>query len=258
MSATAHGVAYMRSLEILFDPEERLFQDPYAVALGGEVGRNFVEEKHGKPTKGMINGISVRTKRIDDEFESSILKQICVFGAGLDTRPWRLTKTVHEPVRYFEIDFPEVLAFKLSTLNEMNALSAFDYRSVPTDLSVSDWSDKLLASGFEPNVPTFFILEGFVNYLTFEEVASFFTLLSTKIAAKGSRLVMTCATPITQSSVKMHNLHKFFPEQPLEFFSQFGWTGKQELVEELAVSYNRPLDQTNNLKGYYILSLILE
>ena len=35
VSATAHGVAYMRSLEILFDPEERLFQDPYDYYSGG-------------------------------------------------------------------------------------------------------------------------------------------------------------------------------------------------------------------------------
>jgi len=254
VSATAHGVAYMRSLEALIDPELRLFHDPYAVALGGVVGRNFVEEKHGEPATGMINGMSVRTKRIDDEFQSNTLKQICVFGAGLDTRAWRLKKTVHEPVHYFEVDFPEVFAFKLSTLEDANAVSEFEYHSVTTDLSVPGWPDRLIAAGFDPNVPTFFILEGFVNYLTHEEVTSVFTSLSTSLAPKGSRLVMTCATPITQSTVNMHNMHRFFPENPLEFFSQFGWSGKQELVEELAVSYNRPLDQQNNLKGYYILS----
>lgn len=71
VSATAHGVAFMRSLEATIEPEMQLFHDPYAVALGGEVGRKFVEDKHGRPTIAMINGLSVRTKRIDDEFQSS-------------------------------------------------------------------------------------------------------------------------------------------------------------------------------------------
>lgn len=159
-----------------------------------------------------------------------------------------------ETVRYFEIDFPEVFDFKLNVLHEAGAVSEFAYHSVSADLSVPGWTDSLIAAGYDPKVPTFFILEGFVNYLTVEEVTSFFTTLSSTLAPKGSRLVMTCATPTTQASVNMHSMHRFFPEHPLEFFSQFGWSGKQELVEELAVRYNRPLDEKNNLKGYYILS----
>lgn len=236
------------------DLSVRMYHDPYAAALAGEAGMKFVVDKHGMPTTAMINGMSVRTKRIDDEFESSSLKQICVFGAGLDTRAWRLKKTASEPVHYFELDFPEVFAFKLDTLKGANAVSDFVYHSVETDLSVQGWPEHLLAAGFDPTIPTFFILEGFVNYLTHEEVISFFTTLSTSLTAKGSRLVMTCATPVTQASVNMHNMHRFFPERPLEFFGQFGWSGKQELVEDLAVVYNRPLDEKNNLKGYYIIT----
>jgi methyltransferase (TIGR00027 family) len=255
VSASAHGVAFMRSLESQLDPELRLFQDPYAAALAGEVGRNFVEGKHGRPTMAMINGMSVRTKRIDDEFESNTLKQICLFGSGLDTRAWRLRKTISEPVHFFEVDFPEVFAFKLSTLQGANAESKldFEYHAVSADLSVSGWTDRLLGAGYDPCIPTLFVMEGFVNYLTQEEVVSFFTTLST-VAATGSRLVMTCATPVTQASVRMHNLHRFFPEHPLQFFSQFGWSGKQELVEELAKAYNRPLDEANNLQGYFIIT----
>lgn len=256
VSATAHGVAFMRACEDTIEPEKRMFFDPYAIALAGEVGRSFVEDKHGKATVGMINGMSVRTKRIDDEFQNNTLKQICVFGAGLDTRAWRLKKTVQEPVHFFEVDFPEVFAFKLSTLKEANAVSEFEYHAVTTDLSVPGWPDSLIASGFDPNTPTFYILEGFVNYLTLEEVTSFFSSLSI-LSAKGSKIVMTCATPATQSSANTHNLHRFFPENPLEFFHQFGWYGKQELIEDLAVSYNRPLDEKNSYKGYYILTIEL-
>ncbi len=146
---------------------------PY-VALAREEGRNF-----GKATIGMINGLSVRTKRIDDELEKNNLTQICVFGAGLDTRPWRIKKpsSVADPIHYFEVDFPEVFAFKLATLHDAGAVSEYEY-SVGTDLSVSGWSQVLIDSGFNPNIPTFFILEGFVNYLTVDEVTAFFNILS--------------------------------------------------------------------------------
>jgi len=254
VSVTAHGVAYMRSVEDHVAPELRLFHDPYAAILGGEEGKSFIESRHkGKPAINLVNGLSVRTRRIDDEFKDSQLLQICVFGAGLDTRPWRLKKTVHHPVDYFEVDFPEIFAFKIPTLEAANAVSEFIYHAVNTDLSLNDWSDKLIADGFDPTKPTFFILEGFINYLTKDEAISFFTAFSNKLACPGSRLVMTCATPITMTTTSMH---RFFPENPLEFFTQFGWSGKQELVGDLAVAYGRalPTDNDAGMKGYYIVT----
>ncbi len=65
---------------------------------------------------------------------------------------------------------------------------------------------------------------------------------------------MTCATPVTQANVTMSGMHRFFPEKPLEFFREFGWDGQQELVDELAIVYNRPMGEQNNMKGYYILT----
>ncbi len=60
VSSTAHGVAFMRSLEDTVDISQRLFHDPYAVALAREEGRDFIEGRHGKATIGMINGLSVK------------------------------------------------------------------------------------------------------------------------------------------------------------------------------------------------------
>jgi O-methyltransferase involved in polyketide biosynthesis len=67
-------------------------------------------------------------------------------------------------------------------------------------LSKSDWSEKLIAAGFNPQIPTLFVLEGFINYLTIDEVNSFFTHMTDCLAAQGSRIVMTCGTPLTQAS----------------------------------------------------------
>jgi O-methyltransferase involved in polyketide biosynthesis len=104
----------------------------YAEALAGEIGKKYVEGKHGTPTKTMTDGLAVRTRRIDDELNRNTLTQICVFGAGLDTRPWRLKKPflVDEPMHYFEVDFPEIFEFKLKILQEMGAASEFEYHSV--------------------------------------------------------------------------------------------------------------------------------
>ena len=60
----------------------------------------------------------------------------------MDTRPWRIKKpsSVADPIHYFEVDFPEVFAFKLATLQDAGAVSEYEYHSVGTDLSVSGWS----------------------------------------------------------------------------------------------------------------------
>ncbi len=95
----------------------------------------------------------------------------------MDTRPWRIS-SVADPIHYFEVDFPDVFAFKLATLQHAGAVFEYEYHSVGTDLSVSGWSQVLIDSGFNPNIPTFFILEGFVNYLTVDKVTAFFNILS--------------------------------------------------------------------------------
>lgn len=254
VSSTAHGVAYRRFLESSLPHENQLFHDPYAQLLAGEVGRAYVEERNDDNKQELINSMAIRTKRIDDEFSSNKLTQICIFGAGLCTRAWRMKNLLGKPVHFFEVDFPEIFAYKLAILKSVRAISEFDYHSVTTDLSEPGWPNGLIAAGFDPSKPTFFIMEGFINYLTEAEATSFFTALSTTLAPRGSRLIMTCTTPTT---VAANKLLRFFPEDPVQFCGQFGWAANKELLEDLGVTFNRPLavgGQPMALKGYSIIT----
>lgn len=274
VSATALLIAFARSLETEKDKDERLFTDPYALELSGEHGKSSIalagesEEDWGSGKKtAFLQAITTRTKVIDDYVTESICKnnieQIVVLGAGLDTRPWRLhpdrssvSETV-EKIPYFEIDFPEIFQYKLGILNRLGATpdSLFSYHNVVADLSVAElWPMQMAEAGFDSNRKTLWVMEGFCNYLTEEELTKVMNKVF-ELSVPGSRLVSTFLTPVCgHVSLK---LHRFFPENPLSFMSRFGWTGRQDDVEDLAIELEvkeKQVDEQN--RGYYIVRLV--
>jgi methyltransferase (TIGR00027 family) len=64
----------------------------------------------------------------------------------------------------FEVDQPEVIAFKGETLNRLGATPAATLRTVGIDLR-SDWPKALREAGFDPSAPTAWIAEGLLVYL---------------------------------------------------------------------------------------------
>lgn len=261
VSSTAHLIAFVRASEAKVHKEDKWFEDPYAEALAGEVGAKAVsligEEDKVTPgeRKRFLNAISARTKVIDDYVLESLaagIEQIVVFGAGLDTRPWRL----HLPppqdrrVSYFEIDFPEVFNYKLGVLAEQQAVSDFDYHSVVADLSIPSWPDTLAAAGFQRDAKTLVLMEGFANYLTEEELTILMSRLS-QILPIGSRLISTYLTAEAQH-MALH-LHRFFPVDPLRFVQQFGWQGREDDVEDLSALLGRPTAPGEERRGYFIV-----
>ena len=130
VSSTAHLVASFRALE------KDLFIDPYADLLGGTIGREFIEkmknEENGEQKfQQFANGMATRTKFIDEEVEASyeknLVTQVVSLGAGLDTRPWRLSSSNNRS-DYFEVDFKEIFNFKLSLLPDPRTIKQFNYR----------------------------------------------------------------------------------------------------------------------------------
>jgi len=253
VSSTAHGVAAIRAIETQLDSSIRLFNDPYANALAGAVGKEFID-KNNNMRGGNIDRGAVRTRKIDDEILRAVneenFKQVCVLGAGLDSRAWRLQKTVEHPVHFFEVDFQEIFDFKLPVLNSEGAVTPFLYHNVVADLSIDTWPEVLIAAGFDPNIPTLWLLEGFINYLTEEEAAVLMDRLGRQLSAVGSRLVATLLT--AQSPRRPEALHRFFPEDPLAFLGEHGWTGVQTEIDELAKDYGREISNAPFI-AYYIV-----
>ena len=90
------------------------------------------------------------------------IQQLVILGAGFDTRASRLSP--EDQVRCFEIDRPRTQSFKLRMLK--NAGLATDLATyVPADFRAGDWFEKLVASGFDPDRPAFFLWEAVTMYL---------------------------------------------------------------------------------------------
>lgn len=74
----------------------------------------------------------------------------------------------------FELDLPGVFAFKHDVLHAMSAAARCDLRSVPVDLR-HEWSEPLIAAGFDTRHPAAWLIEGLLIYLSADEAVRLFT-----------------------------------------------------------------------------------
>ncbi len=183
---TSIGVALIRAVES--ERPDRLFDDPYARRLvaaapstvegwDGSMARlaameRVVREGAGvSPTEpgaaflvGLAGSVAVRTRFYDRYLLDACAqgcRQVVLVAAGLDARAYRLD--FPPGVRLFELDQPSVLAFKDRVLAGVTPHSG--RTSVPVDLR-TDWAIPLAAAGFDPTVPTAWLIEGLLIYLT--------------------------------------------------------------------------------------------
>jgi methyltransferase (TIGR00027 family) len=129
-------------------PEE--VPDGDADPLWGRLGRYF----------------GLRTRVLDD-FLLDVCgvggaRQVVVLGAGLDTRAFRLAWPPGRVV--YEIDAPGVLAFKGAVLDRLGAVPGASWVPVGADLR-EDWAAALAHAGFDPALPTAWLVEGVLLYL---------------------------------------------------------------------------------------------
>ena len=114
VSDTALLVAACRAIET--DLEDGLVRDPYAARLAGDRGPVLAHKVDA--SNWLAFGIGVRSRFIDDLLREAIgrgeVDTVVNLGAGLDTRPWRLD--LPEGLRWVEVDFPEILAYKAEKL----------------------------------------------------------------------------------------------------------------------------------------------
>lgn len=262
VSSTAHIVAYIRGLESIKD--ERLFSDPFAMDLAGEVGKKtltIVNDAEGADWSAaqknrFANAIAVRTRVIDNfllqTLKENEIVQVVVPGAGLDTRPWRLMfPGAPSKIHYFEIDFPEVFTYKLSVLQSKNATPQCQYHNVIADLSLADsWPERLKEAGFDPCQRILWVLEGFVNYLTETELNEFMSTVNS-LSSPNSLMIATC---VTAAAKHLNiNLHRFWPENAADYFAQFGWQGTETDIEDLAATLHRASPLEEERRGYFIV-----
>jgi methyltransferase (TIGR00027 family) len=147
-------------------------RDGDANPLWGRLGRYF----------------GLRTRVFDDYLLRSAhagANQVVLFGAGLDSRAFRLDWPEHSTV--FELDRHDVLSFKQQVLDDLGATPKVSRRPIAIDLR-DDWAPALLAAGYDPSRPTTWVAEGLLLYVP---SAAERYLIDTvdRLAVRGSALV---------------------------------------------------------------------
>ncbi|MEC4763432.1 class I SAM-dependent methyltransferase [Mycobacterium sherrisii] len=174
VGATATMVAASRALASR-EPDP-LLDDRFAEPLVRAVGHPFFtrmldgdipldDEDMPLTARQRCEQIAVRTRFFDNFFRAATesgIRQAVILAAGLDARAYRLSWPAGTVV--FEVDQPEVIVFKDTTLAQLGAQPAAERRAVSVDLR-DDWPAALRANFFDPGIPTAWIAEGLLPYL---------------------------------------------------------------------------------------------
>jgi methyltransferase (TIGR00027 family) len=176
VGATATMVAAGRAM--VTKAPDGLINDPFADPLVRAVGVDFftkmldgelelqsVENFSADRMQAMIHGMGVRTKYFDEYFARATdngVRQAVILASGLDARAYRLPWPDGTVV--YEIDQPQVIEFKTTTLAGIGAQPSATRRTVAIDLR-ADWPTALREAGLDPTKPTAWLAEGLLIYL---------------------------------------------------------------------------------------------
>ncbi|UXA08002.1 class I SAM-dependent methyltransferase [Mycobacterium sp. SMC-2] len=195
VGATATMVAASRA--VASQGPDALLDDPLADPLVRAVGLEpFIRIVDGQVDfeddplfnrKARAEQITVRTRFFDDFFTAATkdgVRQAVILASGLDTRAYRLRWPVGTVV--YEIDQPQVIAFKTDTLAGLGAAPTAERRAIAIDLR-DDWPAALRDGGFDVTQPAAWSAEGLLPYLPPEAQDRLFDNI-TALSAPGSRL----------------------------------------------------------------------
>jgi methyltransferase (TIGR00027 family) len=235
VGATATMVAAQRAMA----HREKLIDDPYAEPLVRAVGLDFVTKMlDGEisftdidptfTTRLAAEGMTVRTRHFDQLFLDAAadgVRQAVILAAGLDARAYRLPWPDGTVV--YEVDQPEVIEFKTTTLAGLGAEPTATRRVVPIDLR-EDWPKALADNGFDPSQPTAWIAEGLLIYLPSEAQDKLFDTI-TSLSAPGSRL----------ATERVHDIADFVTGFPKEVSEKLKELGSDITMEDLVYQGER-------------------
>jgi methyltransferase (TIGR00027 family) len=175
---------------------DRLFNDPFAGALAGDEGRAMMAMAESVPRQVGSSAptenpyLSIRTRFLDDVVVNAIqsgIRQFAILAAGMDARAFRLEWP--EDATVFEVERPDVLSYKETVLNSMDAKAVAKRIVVECDLR-DDFRRALRSAGFLESKPTLFITEGLLPYLPNEETVLGLLTSIAGIATPGSMLAL--------------------------------------------------------------------
>jgi methyltransferase (TIGR00027 family) len=247
VGATATMVAAARAVATKADQLDDPFAEPLVCAVGvdfltrwvtGELNVDDIEVGGaGWGLAQMPAAMAARTRYFDAFFSEAAdagIRQAVILASGLDARAYRLDWPAGTTV--FEIDQPEVIEFKTTTLEGLDAKPKTTLQTVAIDLR-DDWQSALLAAGFDPTKPSAWIAEGLFGYLPPEAQDRLLDAV-TSLSAPGSRLGSEAVPNIGDvdydaAREKMREATDKWREHGFDLdFSELGFEGERHEVGE--------------------------
>jgi len=203
--------------------------------------------------------VVVRTKFYDDYLltaASDGIRQVALLAAGLDTRAFRLPWPVGTTV--YEVDLPDMIAFKDEVLSHTDGTPTCHRVAIAADLT-ADWPAALVGAGFDPALPTAWLVEGLLVYLTHDDAARLLTTVA-DLSAPGSRLsceqgrsAMQLAAQSAESGAsEATKLWQGGIEDIPGWLADNGWSVEQHALADLARDYGRPIADPTTSTGFVV------
>jgi methyltransferase (TIGR00027 family) len=286
VGATATLVAAGRARASI--AEHPVIEDQFAQPLVQAVGVDFFSRwaageldaadvdipDHPWGMEPMTNLMAVRTRFIDrfvGDAAAAGVRQLVILASGLDARGYRLSWP--SDMTLFEIDQPQVIDFKASTLAALGAEPAVDLRAVPIDLR-DDWPAALRQVGFDTAQPTAWIAEGLLAFLPPEAQDRLLDNI-TGLSAAGSRLVAERFLSSPESVQVMHTAAQKWYQVGLDahiddlwyegerhdiatYLAERGWQTTQTLASELLTDAGLPVPVRHDgeAENYYCTAIL--
>lgn len=276
LAATAVAIAVERAAESA--RPDRLFDDPLAagfVAAATPPGEQPATPI-GVAVPVMAGYVPLRTRWFDDRLLAAVARgcgQVVLLAAGLDARAFRLA--FPRPVTQFELDVPELLAVKEPLVAEAVAAGRGERVAVANGRGERDaagsegvavatgcervvvavdlrgaWEAELLAAGLDPAVPTAWLAEGLLMYLTAEQNDRLLATVG-RLSAPGSVLlaehVPTAGARPPETDGDGHVVEdagaswRSTQDDPLAWLAAHGWSARAADASAVAAAAGRPL-----------------
>ena len=236
-SITAKLCSFVRAHHSLHD-HNKIFDDYLAFDLMGPEEYRQIRELIESGQCGMCENCSSQcpyqdnvTKTVEllapiplsreaftfDVFKSFIQKhprcQYVICGAGMDSFIFR---NKNPNITIFEVDHPDTQRYKQHRIAELGWVVQKNINFVAVDFSRDDLAARLLESGFDPNLPTFYTILGVTYYLSLQSFENTIERMDT-ISCRGSAVVLDYPDKVTSG--------RFAPDRVLrleEMTARFG------------------------------------
>ncbi|HMK46965.1 MAG TPA: SAM-dependent methyltransferase [Methanocella sp.] len=166
---TAEMMAMVRARESISPEGERIcstlmppLRQPETLAFAAREPEKFRQptDQTERLIPGHANSVAARARYIDDTMTSSAnsVRQPVLIEARYDTRAYRIEGA--KKLKVFKVDHPNTQKLKKRKIKEIFGSLPTHITYVPTNLEIEYLEERLRAGGYNPSLPTLFVMEG--------------------------------------------------------------------------------------------------